>query len=44
MPAVLSPVVVAVAFGMCVLVGIIFGLAPAWAAAKSEPIEALRYE
>ncbi len=44
MPAVLSPVVVAVAFGMCVVVGIIFGLAPAWAAANSEPIEALRYE
>ena len=44
LPAVVSPVVVAIAFAMCVLVGIIFGLAPAWSAAKAEPIEALRYE
>lgn len=44
LPAVLPVSTVAVAFLICVLVGVIFGLAPAWSAAKEEPIEALRYE
>ncbi len=35
---------VLMAFAICVGIGIIFGLAPAWSAAKSEPIESLRYE
>lgn len=35
---------VMMAFGICVGIGVIFGLAPAWTAAKSEPIESLRYE
>ena len=35
---------VMMAFGICVGIGIVFGLAPAWSAAKSEPIESLRYE
>lgn len=35
---------VVIAFAICVLVGVSFGLAPAWAAAKSDPIESLRYE
>ena len=44
LPAVLPFSTVAVAFFVCILIGVIFGLAPAWAAAKAEPIEALRYE
>ena len=43
-PALLPISTVAVAFVICILIGVIFGLAPAWTAAKSEPIEALRYE
>ena len=44
LPASLNASVVGMAFLICVLIGTVFGLAPAWTAAKSEPIEALRYE
>ncbi len=44
LPAELGVGVVMLAFGICMAIGIIFGLAPAWSAANAEPIDALRYE
>jgi putative ABC transport system permease protein len=44
LPAELGAGVVMLAFGICMAIGVIFGLAPAWSAANAEPIEALRYE
>jgi len=40
----LSPTVIAIAFSICVGVGVLFGIAPAWQAAQAHPIDALRYE
>jgi putative ABC transport system permease protein len=44
MTAVMPLSTVLVAVGICVGVGLIFGVAPAWQAATADPIEALRYE
>jgi predicted permease len=37
-----SPLVIAFAFGLSVVTGILFGVAPAWIAAHTQPAEALR--
>ncbi len=42
-PAV-QPASIAISFGVSLLIGVVFGLYPAWRASRMEPVEALRYE
>src|SRR6266404_5530354 len=44
LPAVLSFFWIAAALILCALIGVVFGVYPAWKAARLDPVEGLRYE
>lgn len=44
MPAVFPYGWAAIGFALCTLIGVVFGVYPAWKAANLDPIDALRYE
>ena len=41
---IVSPLSVIVAFGVSLTVGLVFGIVPAWRAARQDPVSCLRYE